>query len=106
MPAGTAVAIIFLLIAGWAKNNGADLLALVLLLLAVCMGIAAVVFPSITIRCPKCGVHWFWIAIFQQRSNNWFDWLFQPQCPVCKYCGGRLAQMYEQQKHRTDHESD
>lgn len=93
MPAGTAAAIILLLGAGWAKNNRADLWALVLLLLAVCAGIAAFVFPSLSIKCPNCGVHWFWAAIFKQRSNNWFDWLFQPKCPSCKYSGGRFDQM-------------
>lgn len=52
---------------------------------AVCLEIFAFAFPAIAIRCPSCGARWFWIAMFKQRSDNWFNWLFQPKCPICGY---------------------
>ena len=48
--------------------------------------LGGLVFPSLSIRCPRCRVRWFWMAISSQKHDEWFSWLFAAEaCPECGY---------------------
>lgn len=41
-------------------------------------------FAAISIRCPQCGVRWFWSAISKSEHNTWLaQALGHPHCPGC-----------------------
>jgi hypothetical protein len=49
---------------------------------------ASLAVPWWSIRCPRCGTRWFWLAISQKHTDNWYKWLAsQSTCPVCGYNG-------------------
>jgi DNA-directed RNA polymerase subunit RPC12/RpoP len=40
------------------------------------------------IRCPNCGVRWFWLATSKKHAEGWYNWLVsQSKCPRCGYNG-------------------
>jgi hypothetical protein len=52
---------------------------------------ASLAIPGWGIRCPRCGARWFWLAISQKHTENWYKWLTsQSTCPVCGYNGVTL----------------
>jgi hypothetical protein len=59
-------------------------------LVASLAGVAAgllggLVFPSLSIRCPRCRARWFWMAISSKRHDEWFLWLLDARaCPACE----------------------
>jgi len=45
-------------------------------------------FPSLSIRCPKCRERWFVMAISSKRHDEWFLWLLDAKvCPSCEATG-------------------
>lgn len=54
--------------------------------------LVALAFPVITIKCPKCGARWYWMAISKKHRTNEFRWLAsQTSCPVCGTSATRLS---------------
>lgn len=59
------------------------------IVLAVALSGASVVGPLWSLKCPRCRVRWFWLAVNKKLSVNWSRWLFsQKSCPMCGYDGG------------------
>lgn len=53
--------------------------------------LGGLVYPSLAIRCPKCRVRWFWMAISSKRHDEWFVWLLDAEtCPECEYTGSEF----------------
>lgn len=41
-----------------------------------------------SVRCPACGARLLWLAMREQRAENWWVWLHTLQaCPVCRSGG-------------------
>jgi endogenous inhibitor of DNA gyrase (YacG/DUF329 family) len=61
-------------------QDGSTARALIALLLALLSMVVAV----ISVRCPRCGAPWLWIAISKKDIRSWGKWLFyMTECPVC-----------------------
>jgi predicted RNA-binding Zn-ribbon protein involved in translation (DUF1610 family) len=54
---------------------------------ALLFGLLGLGFCSLSIRCPKCGAHWYWRAL-KNLQLGWVKRLVgQPECPVCGFAG-------------------
>ncbi len=84
MAVSAAIGVILCVLAELLKahmDNGAYV---VLLAVSVVLGIVAILFPCLSIRCPVCGARWFWGAISRKHEVGPFDWLAaQAVCPSC-----------------------
>ena len=48
-------------------------------------GLWVFIFACGSIKCPKCGVKWFWLAVRGKGSGSWLFWL--SSLTVCPKCG-------------------
>ena len=57
------------------------------LLAGLLIGLFALAFCSLTIRCPNCGAHWYWRSL-KTLQFGWAKRLVrQAECGVCGYRG-------------------
>ena len=48
------------------------------------LGLLSFVATWFSIRCPRCGAPWLWMAVSKQKHLQWLDWLYdQKVCPKC-----------------------
>ncbi len=81
MPPCTIAGSVETLVAGFTAAEG--LRAYLLLSSGVLLWLIGVVFPLISIACPRCKTRWLWLAA-TQPNLDWYRWLIsQTQCPVC-----------------------
>jgi hypothetical protein len=51
-------------------------------------GITAFAAMCAAIRCPVCGMKWFWVAVRTQEHAQWVNWLRTRRvCPQCGHNG-------------------
>lgn len=44
------------------------------------------------VRCPKCAMRWFWVAMKTRPAGDWLMWLArQERCPGCGHTGTKRA---------------
>lgn len=65
-------------------------------LIGTAVGLAAMVFSVIAVRCPQCGTSLAWLAISQKSSSSWLDWLLDVS--VCPKCGHSSIKEQSDQK--------
>ena len=52
----------------------------------IMLGAAGFIFACASVRCPKCGARWLWLAIRYQPAGLWLLWVMnQQRCPTCNY---------------------
>ena len=72
----------------WGAFDGLKTGNYTIFLLGLAVGLVAATFCSATIRCPKCGAHWYWKEL-RTFQKGWARRVMrQPKCPVCGYGGG------------------
>jgi hypothetical protein len=50
----------------------------------VVIGLAALVWCCLSLRCPSCRTPWFWHAVSRQPKNAWHVWFSaMTSCPEC-----------------------
>ncbi|SRR5229473_2474915 len=55
-------------------------------LIGTFIGLSALAFLALALRCPGCGLRLFWHAISKKPINAWGNWLFETDtCPKCGY---------------------
>src|SRR3989442_13938875 len=51
---------------------------------SVVVGLAALVFACSSVRCPRCGARWVWMAVSGEGHEAWVRWLSNlRRCPQC-----------------------
>src|SRR3989337_2744740 len=77
---------VFTMFAGLVTLGGGEQIAsFVLVIAGMTLAIISTVIALTTIRCPKCGVRWFWLAVKSQRAGTWLIWIMcQTRCPSPK----------------------
>ena len=84
MHLGLAVSGCELIVGQWIAERLAGNDSVLVALSGVVLGLGAIAFACLTIRCSACGSRWLWCAVTTQPSGNWLAWLHSQQsCPTC-----------------------
>lgn len=74
-----------LMVTPWALNLRSESTSNSAVLLATVAAASGFVL-SFIIRCPRCGMHWFWWAMQARAPGGWYKALkAQSICPTCGY---------------------
>ena len=61
-------------------------LTMKVVLLSTFVGLFALLFPCVALRCPRCKLKLLWRAVSTQPSGSWLLWLLSLQrCPECRH---------------------
>ena len=67
---------------GWVSSSAEIQFDLAVAGIFVALG--AGTFAVTSIRCPKCGARWVWVAVSKSHSSSWMAKLLgRDKCPVC-----------------------
>ena len=48
------------------------------------IGILSFIIASLSVKCPNCGLRWFWAAVSTRNNKEWLIWLNSlSSCPKC-----------------------
>jgi hypothetical protein len=61
---------------------------LVLATAGILVALGAGIYGVTSIRCPKCGARWLWLAVSKSGASSWLATLLsRDKCPVCNWIG-------------------
>jgi hypothetical protein len=71
---------------GWVSSSAETQFALAAAGIFVALG--AGIYGVTSIRCPKCGARWVWLAVKNSHASSWMATLLgRDKCPVCDWIG-------------------
>lgn len=71
---------------GWV--SGSAEIQFTLAVAGIFVALGAGIYGAISIRCPKCGARWVWLAVSKSSASSWLATLLgREKCPVCDWIG-------------------
>jgi hypothetical protein len=71
---------------GWVSSSAVTQFALATAGIVIALG--AGIYAATSIRCPKCGARWVWLAVSKSHASSWMATLLgRDKCPVCDWIG-------------------
>jgi len=71
---------------GWISSSAEAQFDLAVAGIFVALG--AGIYAVTSIRCPKCGARWVWLAVSKSHSSSWMATILGgDKCPVCDWNG-------------------